>query len=140
MKRLRAKKPHPQDEAACDTYAAEMQLAENDRERWNCPGDLPLSAEAEVRDEARYAADVMGLPEPFGCCPFREMLRPTRFQHEVQSACAAMGETFSPAAWQAITGRYPTARDVEAYLLVRRAQGDVQRSDDEIRKAKQAKE
>jgi len=117
-----------------------MQLAENDRERWGCPGDLGPAADDDVRAEAQYAADVMGMGQSFDGCPFREMLRPTRFQHEVQSACAAMGEAFSPAAWQAITGRYPTSRDVDAYLLVKRAQGDVYRSDEDMRKQKQAKE
>ena len=103
---------------------------------------MPTNADADLASEAQYAADVMGFPEPFDGCPFREVLRPSPWAREIQSACAATGETLQPETWRAVTGRYPSSADVDAWMLVRRAQGDAQRSDDEIReqKRKQAKE
>lgn len=97
---------------------------------------MPTNVDADLASEAQYAADVMGFPEPFDGCPLREVLRPSPWAREIQSACAATGETLQPETWRAVTGRYPSSADVDAWMLVRRAQGDVQRSDDEIREQK----
>lgn len=131
---MRLRKPRPGADGERGVYAAELEAAQEYADEWGCPGDMPDDASDELRAEAAYAAETMGLKEPFCGCPFRDALRPGPFEIEIRNALAVMGEGFSADSWRAVLGRDPTVADVEAVALVRRASSEVMRSDDEQRK------
>lgn len=134
--------------------AARAKFARTMQARWGCPraGHAPPAKLA--RDLAEMAEDyavTVGLvprPEPgrpraplpkrCSTCPLAAAWTPQPWAREVLETYAAMRETKGGVDFEQLTGRAPHVWDARALRLLPVLQGEVFRSDDEIRERERA--